>query len=44
VNTWLYHDLQTGFEKLYADTPAWVMEIAEKNGWVAERGDVPLCQ
>gem|GEM_PF-3613085 len=36
VNSWQAHDPETGFLRFFPDTPAWVLEIAEKRHWVTK--------
>lgn len=37
VNSWRAHDPEIGFLRFFSDTPWWVLEIAEKRGWVTWR-------
>ena len=37
VNSWRAHDPEIGFLRIFPDTPSWVLEIAEKRGWVTGR-------
>lgn len=37
VNSWQAHDPEIGFLRFFPDTPSWVLEIAEKRGWVTGR-------
>ena len=39
VNTWYYHEPSVGFCRLYADTPEWIVELAEKMCWISDRGE-----
>jgi hypothetical protein len=37
VNSWRAHDPESGFLRFFPDTPAWVLEIAEKHHWITKQ-------
>jgi hypothetical protein len=42
-NSWIYHDPEIGFHRLYANTPDWIVDIAARRYWVSDRGELTLC-
>ena len=38
VNNWYYYDPQSGHNRLYANTPDWIVELACKMRWIYEKG------
>lgn len=39
VNDWYYHDENIGYERLFVNTPDWIVEIAINRCWISERGE-----
>jgi len=39
VHSWYYHDTSSGFHRLHANTPDWIVETAKRLGWISERGE-----
>jgi hypothetical protein len=42
VNSWYYHDSSIGFNRLYANTPEWIVDLARKMRWISDRGEQAL--
>ena len=38
VNAWYYHDPASGHNRLYANTPDWIVELARKMRWISDKG------
>ena len=43
VNSWYYHDDPCGFNRLYANTPNWIVELAHNMGWIYDKGERTRC-
>jgi hypothetical protein len=43
TNSWMYHDPQKGHYVFYANTPDWIVDIAVRQFWISERGELMLC-
>jgi len=39
VNFWYYHDSTTGFHRLYANSPDWIVALARKMRWISDKGE-----